>query len=271
VPHGAHLIDWLAVFGRPLFFYDIDTPITLTSLHATGGAPYLRADQIPAFETYFSFTGGPALAELEQRWHAVHAEALYCAVDPAVYHPAPADPRFTCTLGYMGTYAADRQPRLEALLIKTARTRPSERFFLAGPQYPPLDLPPNMHHEIHVYPRDHAAFYSSNFATLNLTRDAMRQYGWSPASRLFEAAACGACIISDSWAGLETLLEPGVEVLLADTQCEVAAHLDALTSTRRARIGDAARTRVLGQHTFAHRAEQVDHALSRTLTTSAMR
>ena len=257
--------------SRPLFFYDIDTPITLTSLHAHGEAAYLRADQIALFEVYFSFTGGPALTELEQRWGARRAEALYCAVDPHVYHPAPSDARFTCNLGYMGTYAADRQPRLEKMLIKTARVRPNDSFVLAGPQYPPLDLPPNVRQEVHVYPRDHAAFYSSNFATLNLTRDAMRRYGWSPASRLFEAAACGACIMSDTWPGLETLLEPGREVLLADTHAQVVAHLDTLTADRRAAIGQAARTRVLHQHTFTHRAEQVNAAIARSTATLSMR
>ena len=118
---------------------------------------------------------------------------------------------------------------------------------------------------MHLYPRDHAAFYSSNTATLNLTRDAMRRYGWSPASRLFEAAACGACIISDTWAGLESVLEPGREVLLADSPADVAAHLDALTPQRREAIGRAARERVLREHTFASRAEQVDVAIARTM------
>jgi spore maturation protein CgeB len=265
VPDGQRLVDWLAGMRRPLFFYDIDTPITLTSLQHTREAAYLRADQIPLFEVYFSFTGGPALAELESRWLARHAETLYCGVDPLVYRPVAADPRFTCSLGYMGTYAADRQARLEGLLIKTARARPNQCFLLAGPQYPPMDLPPNIRHDNHVYPRDHAAFYSSNFATLNLTRDAMRRYGWSPASRLFEAAACGACIISDIWPGLDSVLEPGREVLLADSQADVAAHLDALTPRRREAIGNAARERVLREHTFANRAEQVDAAISRSM------
>jgi len=265
VPDGQRLIDWLAPMRRPLFFYDIDTPITLTGLKAEGEVAYLRADQIPLFEVYFSFTGGPALAELEDRWHARRAEALYCAVDPLVYRPAPPDARFTCCIGYMGTYAADRQPRLERLLVQTARSRPNERFLIAGPQYPRMSLPPNVRHEVHLYPRDHAAFYSSNYATLNLTRDAMRHYGWSPASRLFEAAACGACIISDTWTGLETLLEPGREVLLADSAADVAAHLDGLTPQRRAAIGHAARSRVLRQHSFANRAEQVDADISASM------
>src|SRR5205823_1492201 len=179
---------------------------------------------------------GPALDELRYTWGARKAEALYCAIDPELYQPAPIDPRFECLLGYMGTYAADRQPRLESLLIETARARPEDRFVIAGPQYPPMDLPNNVHHEMHLYPRDHAAFYSSNTATLNLTRDAMRRYGWSPASRLFEAAACGACIISDTWPGLEALLTPGEEVLLADTRGDVLRHLSSLIAERRSAI-----------------------------------
>ncbi|HET6317899.1 MAG TPA: glycosyltransferase [Chloroflexota bacterium] len=261
VPNGADILDWLATVNRPLYFYDIDTPITLTGLRAARRADYLRADQIPKFDVYFSFTGGPALTELEQVWGARRAEALYCAVDPTLHRPRPVDQRFECLLGYMGTYAADRQPRLEALLVDTARNRPRDQFMIAGPQYPPMDLPPNVTHEIHLYPRDHAAFYSSNTATLNLTRDAMRRYGWSPASRLFEAAACGACIISDRWPGLEELLEPDTEILLADSRREVEAHLDSLTPARRAKLGQAARNRILREHTFARRAQQVEHAL----------
>src|SRR5207302_1569362 len=198
---------------------------------------------------------------LDSGWGPRRTEALSCGGDPHVSPPAPRDARFTCSLGYMGTYAADRQPRLQEMLIKTARVRPNDRFLLAGPQYPPLDLPPNVRQEMHVYPRDHAAFYSSNFATLNLTRDAMRRYGWSPASRLFEAAACGACIISDRWPGLEHVLEPDAEVLLADTRADVLAHLETLNPRRRQAIGQAARARVLGEHTFAHRAEQLEQAL----------
>ncbi|HEY1297251.1 MAG TPA: glycosyltransferase [Chloroflexota bacterium] len=266
VPDGAAIIDWLATTHRPLLFYDIDTPITLTALNSSGQTDYLRGDQIPRFETYFSFTGGPALDELEQRWRSPHAEALYCGVDPRIYHPVPAEPRFAASLGYMGTYAADRQPRLTEFLFQTADRRPDERFLLAGPQYPPMRLPANLEHIIHLYPRDHAAFYSSALATLNLTRDAMRTYGWSPASRLFEAAACGACIISDTWPGLPDLLEPGREVLLADSRQDVEAHLDALSPARRIAIGSAARARVLAEHTFAHRASQLTAVLEGVLS-----
>ena len=261
VADGSSLIDWLAARNRPLFFYDIDTPITLVELNRAPRTDYLRADQIPLFETYFSFAGGPALDELEHRWQARHAEALYCGVDTLVYRPVPGEPRFDCLLSYMGTYAADRQPAVEELLFAPARQRPAERFILAGAQYPPMDLPPNVEHEIHVYQRDHAALYCSSRATLSLTRQSMRQYGWAPSTRLFEAAACGACIISDMWPGLEAVFEPDEQVLLAERQEDVLRHLETLSPERRAAIGAAARTRVLTDHTYERRAAQVDHVL----------
>ena len=119
-----------------------------------------------------------------------------------------------------------------------------------------------------MYPRDHAAFYSSNWLTLNLNREAMRRYGWAPSTRLFEAAASGACIVSDTWPGLESLLEPDTEVLLARTRDDVLRHLEAVGPERRARIGQAARARVLREHTYAHRAAQLGAALDRAASAS---
>jgi spore maturation protein CgeB len=266
VHQATEIVDWLASVDRPLFFYDIDTPITLEHLKRDGQTDYVRADQVRLFETYFSFAGGPALTELEERWGAKHAEALYCGVDSAVYRPVPVDERFTCALSYLGTYTPDRQPAVEDMLFAPARARPDERFFLGGAQYPPMDVPANLVHEIHVYPRDHAALYCSSRATLNLTRASMRQYGWAPSTRLFEAAACGACIISDTWPGLDALFEPDAEVLLADTCAEVLRHLDALSDARRTALGHAARDRVLREHTYDQRALQVEMAFNRAIS-----
>jgi spore maturation protein CgeB len=268
VANGSTIVDWLARWDRPLFFYDIDTPITLVSLNRARQTDYLRADQVPLFETYFSFAGGPALDELEQRWNARHAEPLYCGVDTLVYRPVPADPRFECVLSYMGTYTADRQPALEQFLFGHARHRPSQRFILAGAQYPPMNLPPNLTHDIHVYQRDHAALYCSSRATLNLTRLSMRQYGWAPSTRLFEAAACGACIISDTWPGLDSFLAPDREVLLAENGADVLRQLDSLSGARRAAVGAAARARVITDHTYERRAVQVEQAFDRSMASS---
>ena len=266
---GSDIVDWLVTRDRPLFFYDIDTPITLVALNRAGRVDYLRADQIPLFETYFSFAGGPALDELERRWGARRAEALFCGVDTRVYRPVSADAEFECLLSYMGTYSEDRQPALEELLFGPARLRPTARFVLAGAQYPPMDLPPNVRHEIHVYQRHHAALYCSSRATLNLTRRSMRQYGWAPSTRLFEAAACGACIISDAWAGLDTLFQPGAEVLLAETRHDVLRHLEDLTAEQRTAIAAAARARVLREHTYEQRALQVEAAFDRAIAAAS--
>lgn len=265
---GRDLIDWLVTTDRPLVFYDIDTPVTLAALRRDGASEYLRADQIPRFDAYLSFTGGPLLAELEGVWRARHAEALYCAVDPATHRPAPEDPRFQCALGYMGTYAPDRQSKLLELLVGPARLLPGRRFLIAGPMYPPMDLPENVGLVDHVPPGDHAAFYCSNEATLNLTRGDMVRAGWSPSVRLFEAASCGTCIVSDPWPGLEAFLEPGSEVLIASTSEEVGGLLETLTPERRRAIGEAARRRVVGEHTFARRAAQFDAMYRRILRAS---
>jgi len=271
VHQASAITDLLATRERPIFFYDIDTPITLRHLQQTGYTDYLRADQVPLFETYFSFAGGPALHELERRWGAKHAEALYCGVDSTVYRPIAPDPRFECALSYLGTYAADRQPAVENMLLAPARARPRQRFFLAGAQYPPMDLPDNVVHETHVYPRDHSALYCSSQATLNLTRQSMREYGWAPSTRLFEAAASGACIISDTWPGLDTLFAMNDEVLFADSCAEVLRHLDTLSAERRRTIGLAARERVLREHTYDQRAAQVEAAFDRVIRGSLFR
>jgi spore maturation protein CgeB len=264
VADGPSIIDWLATQDRPLFYYDIDTPITLVELARSGQTDYLRSDQIRLFQTYFSFAGGRALDELEGVWGARHAEALYCGVDTAVYRPVASQERFECALSYLGTYAPDRQPAVDEMLFAPARALSSERCFLAGAQYPPMDVPANVRHQVHVYQRDHAALYCSSRATLNLTRQSMRKYGWAPSTRLFEAGACGAGIISDTWPGLDSIFEPNREVLLAETRHDVLRHLEALSPERRKALGDAARARVLRDHTYERRAEQVEAAFHKS-------
>ena len=179
-------------------FYDIDTPITVSQLTETGKTEYLEARQIAGLNLYFSFTGGPMLRKLSSDFGAKRAVPLYCSVDPDSYHSWPPHKRFRCDLGYMGTYAPDRQPKIEELLCQSARMLPDSRFIVAGPQYPrSVRWPANVRRVRHLNPRWHARFYSSSRLTLNVTRRAMVQAGYSPSVRLFEAAACGAVIVSD--------------------------------------------------------------------------
>lgn len=251
-------------------FYDIDTPVTLKKLEG-GDTEYLAPDLIPGYDLYLSFTGGPTLDLLEGRYGSPAARPLYCAVDPVAYRPRGVTKRWD--LSYLGTYSTDRQPALERLLIEPARQMPERRFVVAGPQYPDdLDWPDNVERIEHLAPEHHAEFYSASTLTLNITRADMIARGWSPSVRLFEAAACAAAILSDRWEGIDTVFTPGEEILLADGPESVAA---ALRSTELSRIGEAARIRVLAQHTADHRAaaleSHVAEAEARRTSTPARR
>ena len=254
VADGPAIIDQVqhAATGT-IAFYDIDTPITLAKL-AGGDHEYLAPDNVPGLDLYFSFTGGPTLGTIERRWHARAARALYCSVDPHAYPPLATPERWA--LSYLGTWSADRQPALEALLIEPARARPDLAFAVAGPLYPAdIDWPANVERIAHVPPADHAAFYAASRLTLNITRADMRTAGWSPSVRLFEAAACARPMISDRWPGLDQLFTPDHEILLADATADVLAALD---RPDLAAIGQAARARVLAEHTAQVRAAQLE-------------
>jgi spore maturation protein CgeB len=263
-PDGAAAIDEVLDAARPVkAFYDIDTPITVAALRKQGGTEYLRGDQISGFDLYFSFTGGPLLRELEQAFGARRAVPLYCSFDPGRYVRVPPVPRFTCDLSYMGTYAPDRQPKLEAFLAEPARRFPERRFMVAGPQYPrKVKWPKNVRRINHLNPQHHPAFYSSSRLTLNVTRREMVQAGYSPSVRLFEAAACGAAIASDRWPGLESFFIPGREILLPNSSEDVARYLAGYEESELLRIGKRAQCRVLEAHTSEHRAQEFEQAIA---------
>jgi spore maturation protein CgeB len=246
-----------------VLFYDIDTPITMTQLRAHGGSEYLDAALIPRYSAYLSFTGGPTLRELEQRFGAQRAVAFYCSVDPDIYHPASLREDFCCDLSYLGTYAQDRQPKLMRLLNDTALGSPERRFIVAGPQYP-VDTAwaRNVQRIIHLSPPEHPSFYSSSRFTLNLTRHDMAAAGYSPSVRLFEASACGAAILSDPWAGLNEFFTPGEEILLPEDTAAVLTILRELSDGERMRMGRRARERILAEHTSEHRAAQFEAIVS---------
>ncbi|WP_114394310.1 CgeB family protein [Oleisolibacter albus] len=264
VPDGVAVGDWVQATARGLTaFYDIDTPVTLAGL-AGGGTAYLAARQIPGYGLYLSFTGGPTLTRLERAFGSPMARPLHCSADPASHRPQPAAERWA--LGYLGTYSNDRQPVLDRLLLGAAQALPEQRFVVAGPQYPAdIAWPANVERIEHLPPPAHPGFYSAQRFTLNVTRADMVRAGWSPSVRLFEAAACGAPIISDAWDGLDSLFRPGREIIIAR---DTAAVLDALTRLSEAEVqalGKRARTRVLAAHTAAHRAGELEAHLRTAL------
>jgi spore maturation protein CgeB len=245
-------------------FYDIDTPITVTGLREHGRTDYLEARQIPNFDVYFSFTGGPILDELEDRFGSPRAVPLYCSFDPQTYRRFGVNRRFASDLSYMGTYAPDRQPKLEEFLCEPARRLAQMSFVVAGSQYPKeLHWPANVRRIRHLNPQWHARFYSSSRFTLNVTRRDMVMAGHSPSVRLFEAAACGACIISDNWPGLDTFLSPGEEVLLPVSSDDIVRYLSELTDSEIRYIGHQAQARVLAEHTSEHRATEFEREVER--------
>jgi spore maturation protein CgeB len=248
----------------PLLFYDIDTPITLAGLRRNpDGTEYLTPDLIPQYATYLSFTGGPALRELETQYGSPRAVPFYCSVDPEIYRPVTPKRDFVCDLSYLGTYAHDRQVKLTKLLCHPAAQLPAQRFVVAGPQYPSeVTWPQNVVRMIHLSPSEHPAFYSSSRFTLNLTREDMVAAGYSPSVRLFEASACGAAIVSDNWLGLDDLLTPGEEILLPKDEYDVVQILTQVSDSERKAIGARARARILAQHTSEHRARQFEQIVA---------
>jgi spore maturation protein CgeB len=257
VPDGVRVGDWVQQRAQGIkAFYDIDTPVTLAKL-ARGDHEYLHPRQIPHYDLYLSFTGGPTLRRLEHEFRAPRARVLYCSFDPELYFPEPQEPEWD--LGYMGTYSDDRQPSVEAFLLEAARLHPQGRFIVAGPQYPGTDRwPANVTHAPHLPPAEHRRFYNRQRFTLNVTRQDMIRAGWSPSVRLFEAAACGTPIISDRWPGLESLLVPHQEILLVDRTVDVLDILQRCGEDERLRLAERARRRILAQHTAAHRAEELE-------------
>jgi spore maturation protein CgeB len=264
VHEGPRIIDDLLAAGvAPLYFYDIDTPVTVAKLRR-GGTEYLRADQVPLFAAYLSFTGGPWLDEvLVGELGAKDARPLYCSVDEERYRPVDPDPDLAADLAYMGTYAPDRQPVLERFLFAPARKLPKRRFLVAGPQYPAeLAWPANLRQLDHVPPSRHPAFYASSGWQLNATRADMVAAGWSPSVRLFEAAACGAPIISDRWPGIESFFSPGEEVLLPERTSDLVEILTSYSPQDRLQMARAAQRRVLEAHTSRHRARELESLLT---------
>jgi nucleoside-diphosphate-sugar epimerase/spore maturation protein CgeB len=256
VPEGVEVGRFVQRLARGVTaFYDIDTPVTLAKLERRD-FEYLSPEIIRGYDLYLSFTGGPTLQRIERQYGSRQARALYCSVDPDAYPVLDVPKKWD--LSYLGTYSDDRQPTLEKLLIEPARRLPHLKFCVAGPQYPDgIEWPANVERIEHLPPSEHPQFYAASRYTLNVTRADMIAAGWSPSVRLFEAAGCTTPVISDRWAGIESLFEPEREIILADSSDDVIQRIE--SNRNAAAIGRAARDRVLAAHTAAHRAAELEN------------
>jgi spore maturation protein CgeB len=244
-----------ALDGPARIFWDVDAPATLAAIDAR------FRDLVPAFDAVLTYGGGDPVVE---RYLALGARAcvpVYNALDPQTHQPVPRDARFEADLAFLGNRLPDREARVEEFFLRAAELVPERRFLLGGSGWEDKPLPENVTLLGHVGTADHNALNSTPLTVLNVTRDSMVANGWSPATRVFEAAGAGACLITDAWPGIELFLEPGTEVLVAQDGADVAHELRSLTAERAAAIGRAARDRVLRDHTYEQRAAQVEDLL----------
>ena len=240
-------------------FYDLDTPITLRRLDRGETVEYIGPRGFRDFDIVLSYTGGRALAELTDKLGARTAVPLYGSVDPAIHSPLVAKDRYAADLSYLGTYSEDRNAALKTLFVDAARRLPDRRFIIGGSMYDAtFPWQPNISFVQHLPPAEHPAFYCSSRLTLNVTRGPMAAMGFCPSGRLFEAAACGVPVLSDTWLGLDHFFEPGREILLAQSTGDT---IEALNRDDLERIGRAARDRVLACHTSDIRAREMEQIL----------
>ena len=240
-------------------FWDVDAPATLDRLAENTDDPFRAL--VPRYDLVLTYGGGQPVIDAYQRFGARRCVPIYNALDPSTHHPVAGDPRFEGELGFLGNRLPDREARVDRFFFAAAALLPQRRFLLGGSGWQDKPMPSNIGYVGHVYTADHNAFNRTPRAVLNISRESMARYGFSPATRVFEAAGAAACLITDAWEGIPLFLEPGREVLVAEDGEGVAAHLAALDASAAERIGRAAYRRVLAEHTYAHRAAQLEALL----------
>lgn len=242
-------------------FWDVDAPATLDRMQADADDPF--REQVPRYDAVFTYGGGEPVIGAYEGFGAKRCVPIYNALDPQTHHPAEREAKFASDLSFLGNRLPDREERVEEFFLKPAAELPEHKFLLGGSGWGDKEMPGNIDYVGHVYTPDHNAFNCSARAVLNISRESMARYGFSPATRVFEAAGAGACLITDAWEGIDMFLTPGEEVLVADRGADVAQMVRELDDDRAARIGEAAKKRVLGEHTYHHRAKQVEEVLER--------
>ncbi len=242
-----------------VLFWDVDAPATLERLQLNPSDPFARL--IPRYDAVFTYGGGVPVIRAYSACGARECVPIYNALDPETHFAVPPDSRFSCDLALLANRLPDREARVEEYFLKPASEMPKCSFLLGGSGWADKTVPYNVGYLGHVYTRDHNAFNCSPRAVLNVSRDSMARMGYSPATRIFEAAGAGACIITDWWEGIELFLDPEREILVAHNSQDVIECLRHLTRECALATGFAAAQRVLAHHTYRNRAEQIENVL----------
>ena len=242
-------------------FWDVDAAATLEEMRLDESHAVRRA--LPSLDLVLTYGGGAPVVEQYEALGAARCVPVYNALDPTTHHPVDADARFEADLSFLGNRLPDREARVEEFFLSAAAALPERRFLIGGNGWESKPMPANVRHLGHVFTHEHNAFNCTPLAVLNVARDSMANVGFSPATRVFEAAGAAACLITDAWEGIELFLTPDSEVLVARDGQDVAEHVRGLTPERARAIGAAALDRVLAEHTYAHRGAQVDELLRR--------
>jgi spore maturation protein CgeB len=245
--------------GALRIFWDVDAAATLEQMASAPDHPVRRA--LPDLDLVLTYGGGAPVVNRYREFGAAECVPVYNALDPATHHPVEPDPRFAADLSFLGNRLPDREARVEQFFLGPAAALPERGFLIGGNGWDNEAMPYNVRHLGHVFTHEHNAFNCTPLAVLNIARDSMANIGFSPATRVFEAAGAAACLITDAWEGIEQFLKPNEEVLVARDGKDVAEHVRALTPERAREIGRAALRRVLAEHTYAHRGAQVDALL----------
>jgi spore maturation protein CgeB len=256
------LLSGVVAASRPdaiRIFWDVDAPATLAELRDNPDHPLHHAMQ--SLDIVFTYGGGSPVVEAYEGFGARRCVPIYNALDATTHFPVPAEERFTADLSFLGNRLPDREARVEQFFLEPAAQLPDRTFLIGGNGWDSKAMPANVRHIGHVYTREHNAFNTSPLAVLNIARDSMATTGFSPATRVFEAVGAGACLITDAWVGLELFLKENEEVLVARDGADVAAHMRSLTPERAKTIGEAARARILSEHTYSRRGAEVDRIL----------
>ncbi len=257
------LLDGVLAAARPgalKIFWDVDAAATLAEMRRSGPDHPVRR-VLPRLDAVLTYGGGPPVVAAYEGFGAPLCRPIYNALDPETHHPVAAEPRFLGDLNFLANRLPDREARVERFFIDAAARLPDKSFLIGGNGWTDKPMPANVRRIGHVGTVDHNAFNASPLAVLNVARDSMAEVGFSPATRVFEAAGASACLITDAWEGIELFLKPGEEVLVARDGADVADLLSALTPPRARAIGAAALSRILTEHTYARRGTEVDHLL----------